>query len=275
MILQPAITTLATGLNFPEGPNFAADGKLWFTELKAGCLTCFDGGKLERHVAGGNINGMRFDAAGDIWFTDSENHKLRKFFPRKNRFADVLDSVGGEKLNRPNDLAFDAAGNLIFSCHADGRTEPLGYLVVLTKDGNPKVVSRNKFFPNGIAFSQDGRWLYFSETYKWRIGRAVWDAASASILDEQPWVETGGPIGPDGMALDEAGNIYVTVFDQSRIAVISPVGKIIETIPLPVKRPTSCAFDPSGHLGLVVTDADQGCLLSLNLNRRGAKLFFR
>lgn len=275
MKLQPCITILAAGLDFPEGPSFDSEGRLWFTELKAGCLTCFDGAKPERIFTGGTTNGMVFDAAGDIWFTDSDNHKLRKYLRREPRFEDVLDSVGGEKLNRPNDLAFDSEGNLIFSCHADGRTAPLGYLVARCRDGSAKVISRNKFFPNGVAFSADGRWLYFSETYKWRVWRAAWDATSASISDEQPWVETGGPIGSDGMALDEEGNIYVTVFDQSRIAVISPAGKIIETIPLPVKRPTSCAFDPAGRLGLVVTDADQGCLLSLNLNRRGAKLFFR
>ena len=268
------IIILTDRLNFPESPCFDALGNPWFTEIKAGCLTKLVGSELKRYQAGGNVNGMVFDAAGDIWFTDSENHKLRKYFPRENRFTDVLDSVAGQKLNRPNDLAFDAVGNLVFTCHADGRTEPHGYLVALTKDGNPKVVSRNKFFPNGIAFSQDGRWLYFSETYKWRVWRAAWDAATATILSEEPWVETGGPIGPDGMALDAEGNLYVTVFDQSRIAVISPAGKIIETIPLPVKRPTSCAFDPSGRLGLVVTDADQGCLMSLLLDRPGAKLFF-
>jgi gluconolactonase len=272
---QPCITTLATGLDFPEGPTFDSAGKLWFTEVKAGCLTCYDAGKLERIVAGGHVGGMVFDAAGDIWFTDAENHKLRKYLRREQRFEDVLSSVEGKCLNRPNDLAFDAVGNLIFSCHADGRTEPLGYLVALSKDGSAKVISRNKFFTNGIAFSEDGRWLYFSETYKWRVWRAAWDAVNATILEEQPWVETGGPIGPDGLALDSEGNLYMAVFDQSRIAVVSPTSKLIETISLPVKRPTSCAFDPSGRLGLVVTDADKGCLLSVDMKRQGAKLFYR
>ena len=273
---KPTITTLATGLNFPEGPSFDARGNLWFTELKAGCLTRFDGRELKRFVDGGHVNGMVFDSAGDIWLTNSETHQLKKFLVPTERFEAVLDSVGGRRLCRPNDLAFDAAGNLVFSCHADARTEPLGYLVAQRKDGTAKVVSQNKFFPNGLAFSADGRWLYFAETYKWRVWRAAWDAATATILNEEPWVDIGGPIGPDGMALDAEGNLYVAVFDQSRITVVSPAGKIIEEFPLSVKRPTSCAFDPLGRYGLVVTDADQGCLLSLALpGRQGEKLFYR
>jgi gluconolactonase len=275
MVIQPKIVTLATDLNFPEGPTFDIEGRLWFTEVKAGCLTCFEGGKLERVKAGGNVNGMVFDSAGDIWFTDSENHRLRKYYPRERRFKEVLDAIEGERLNRPNDLAFDSCGNLVFSCHADGRTEPHGYLGLMTPDGHARVISRGKFFTNGIVFSADGKWMYFAETYKWRVWRAAWDAVNARLIEEHPWVETGGPIGPDGLALDVEGNLYVAVFDQSRIAVVSPNGKVIETIQLPVKRPTSCAFDPLGRYGLVVTDADRGCLLSLDIKRQGAKIFKR
>lgn len=275
MELKPKITTLVTGLDFPEGPCFDADGKLWFTECKGGCLSNFADGKLERLATGGKPGCMIFDAVGDIWFTEQEDHKIRKYFRREQRFEDVLDRVAGDRLKRPNDLAFDPAGNLVFSCHADGRTEPLGYMVSFSRDGVAKVISKNKFFTNGVVFTKDGRWLYFAETYKQQVWRAAWDSTRATILKEEPFMQTPGPYGPDGMALDADGNLYVTVFDQSRIMVAAPDGKIIETIMLPVKRPTSCAFDPSGRYGLVVTDADVGCVLSIDLDRKGEKVFFR
>ncbi|MEI6075724.1 MAG: SMP-30/gluconolactonase/LRE family protein [Verrucomicrobiota bacterium] len=275
MELKPKITMLVTGLNFPEGPCFDAAGKLWFTECRGGCLTNFADGKLERLNVGGKPGCMIFDAAGDIWFTEQEEHKIRKYYRKAQRFEDVLDNVAGERLKRPNDLAFDPAGNLVFSCHADARTEPLGYMVSYSQNGVAKVISKHKYFTNGVVFSKDGRGLFFAETYKQQVWRAVWDSASATILEEEPFVQTPGPIGPDGMALDVEGNLYVAVFDQSRILVAAPDGKIIETFMLPVKRPTSCAFDPSGCLGLVVTDADVGCVLSIDLNHKGEKIFFR
>lgn len=269
------IEVLATGLSFPESPAFDSDGQLWFTELKAGCLTCLQpGGGLRRIVAGGNVNGMAFDAIGNIWFTDSEGHRLRRYHVREGRFQDELDSIQGRRLSRPNDLAFAPNGSLVFSCHADGRTQPLGYLAVRTAGGSGRIISANKFFTNGIVFSSDGKRIYFSETYKQRIWRGFWDDATSTILDEHPWVETGGPIGPDGLALDSEENLYAAIFDQSCVAVISPAGKVLDTISLPVKRPTSCAFDPTGRR-LVVTDAEKGWLLAVETVRcGGGKLFY-
>ena len=105
--------------------------------------------------------------------------------------------------------------------------------------------------------------------------KGTWNAETATIENEAPWVEVGGPIGPDGMCLDIDGNVYVTVFDQGKIAVISPLGKVVETIPLPYKRPTSCIFDTTGRYGLLVTDAEKGILFNINHRGKGLPSFKR
>ena len=93
--------------NFPESPCFDSSGKLWFTECKAGCLTCFADGKLERLAAGGKIDCLSFDAADDIWFTDPESHKLRKYLRREQCFEGVLERAGanGCDVDKPRNLA--------------------------------------------------------------------------------------------------------------------------------------------------------------------------
>lgn len=270
---DPDIRVLADGLSFPEGPSFDASGDLWCTELKAGNLVRWRAGALERFHVGEAANGCAFDRAGRLWFTDSQRNVLGRFDPATGIAETVLSEAGGETLNRPNDLAFDPAGNLVVSCHGDGRTEPTGWLFVRTPDGAARVISRGKYFTNGIAFSADASFFIFAETYRHRLWKAQWDAAAARIVHEEPWAHIGGPIGPDGMAFDADGNLFVAVFDMAKIVVVSPAGEIVETLNLPVKRPTNCAFDPSGRLGLVVTDADRGCLLSIATDRQGGPVF--
>ncbi len=49
-------------------------------------------------------------------------------------------------------------------------------------------------------------------------------------------------------------------------------GTIVEHLTTPGNNPTNCAFDPSGRLGLVVTEAERGEILSLPLSLSGARL---
>ncbi len=273
MDVSRSISVIADGLDFPEGPAFDAAGDLWCTELKAGNLVRWSDGVIERHHVGDTANGCAFDRAGGLWFTDSQRHALGCFDPAKDAARTVLTDVGGVRLNRPNDLAFDPAGNLVVSCHGDGRTEPTGWLFVRMPGGEARVISREKYFANGVAFSADGSFFIFAETYRHRLWKAQWDPVAARIVHEEPWAHIGGPIGPDGMAFDADGNLFVAVFDMAKVVVVSPAGAIVETIELPVKRPTNCAFDPSGRLGLVVTDADRGCLLSIATDRKGGPVF--
>lgn len=180
-------------------------------------------------------------------------------------------------LVRPNDLIFDSEGNLLFSDHADGREQPLSTICVLPKGENmARVISANKRFTNGLALNANGTTLIFSETYNQQLWVGHWDAKRIEFTNERPFAKTGkGPWGPDGIAFDKNENLYVTIFNESCLNVYSPSGEIINTITLPGSRPTSCAFDPSGKLGLVVTEADRGEIYSLPELGAGLPIFYR
>lgn len=262
-------------MKFPEGPCFDSYGRFWCTEILSGNLVCYDNKEINRFHVGEKINGAAIDGRDRIWFTDSERNLIGIFDPENDKIEIVCDKVDGKPLNRPNDLAFDHKGNLLVSCHGDGRTEPTGSLIVLDRNNRAKTIIEKKYFTNGIAFATDGKSFIYSETYNQQLWKARWNSSNLSVIHEKPWTKTDGPIGPDGIAFDKSGNLYVTVFDQSKIDVIDPNGKTINVIKIPYKRPTSCAFDPSGNLGLVITEAEKGMVLSIDVNAIGENVLKR
>ncbi len=275
MILPMRIDTLAQGLRFPEGPAFAADGALWCVELKGGGLCRWRDGALSRVAIGGEPNGIAIDGHGQVWFCDAGNHSVRVHDPRDGSTRTAVDCLNGAALGKPNDLAFDALGNLLFTCPNDGRQEPLGYICSLGLDGVVTCVASGLYFANGLAFTADGSELVIAETYRQRLWRGRWDAA-ARRWDGRVWA-TGleGAPGPDGMAFAADGALWVAVYGSGQVMAVDPAGRIVQRIDLPGRNPTNCAFDPSGRLGLVVTEAERGEILSLAGLGVGAGLFAR
>jgi gluconolactonase len=264
---------LADGLRFPEGPAFAPDGSLWGVEHQGGGLFRLDAsGVLARVATGGAPNGLAFDAAGRPWFCDADRGQIRRL-DADGATTVMADAGDGRPLDRPNDLAFDPAGTLVFTCPGNSRTEPTGTLWARAPNGTVQRVAGDLLFPNGLAFSPDGRGLVVAETYRHRLWRGGWDAALRRWIDPEPWVEVGGPTGPDGVAFLADGTLAVAVFGRSRIVTIAPDGKIADTIAVPGERPTNVAFDPSARHGLVVTEAERGRLLSFPDVGPGAALF--
>ncbi len=76
-------------------------------------------------------------------------------------------------------------------------------------------------------------------------------------------IEVGGTIGPDGLAIGQDGLVFVAVYNARQVKAVAPDGSVARVFDLPGANPTNCAFDPSGKLGLVVTEAEKGLLLSL------------
>jgi gluconolactonase len=271
------INTIISELNFPEGPVFDFNGNLWFVEIKGGNLSRWNGTQLERFDVDGTPNGAMIDRNGLIWFCDSSRGEIRIFNPLEKSFKTVCDqTTEGKHLVRPNDLIFDKAGNLLFSDHADGRQEPLSTICVLPQGAaRAKIISKNKYFTNGLAFRADAKTLIFAETYHQQLWTSEWDAGKMELHNEHHFAKAGnGPWGPDGIAFDDQGKLFVAVFNESSINIYATDGKLTEILHCPGTRPTSCAFDPSGKLGLVVTEADRGEIISYPDFRNGLPIFY-
>lgn len=270
------INTIISDLNFPEGPVFDFEGNLWFVEIKGGTLSRWNGTKLDRFDVNGTPNGAKIDRNGLIWFCDSGRGEIRTFNPSEKIFKTICsETTDNKRLIRPNDLIFDKSGNLLFSDHADGRQEPLSTICVLPKgETQARIISKNKYFTNGLAFMANAKTLVFAETYRQQLWIADWNSDILQLQDELPFAKAGnGPWGPDGMAFDREENLFVAIFNESLINVYDKQGNFTRSLPCPGARPTSCVFDPSGHLGLVVTEAEHGIIISYPEIRNGLQIF--
>lgn len=266
------VETLARDLQFPEGPAFHPDGTLWFVDLQARSLVRWDG-EVTHYPTDGVPNGAAFDRAGRLWFCDAERNAIRSFEPSTQTWRTVVDALEGEPLGSPNDLAFDARGSLIFTCPGGSEHRPSGYVCCLSATGDLTRIAGGLFFPNGLALTDEGESLVVAETHRHRLWKGAWDADARRWLEPKPWAEVGGPVGPDGMALGADGRLYVAVFGSGRIKAVGEQGEVVRQFDLPGKNPTNVAFDPSGRLGLVVTETERGELLSLPELGLGAAMF--
>ncbi len=271
------LKTIISELKFPEGPTFDLNGNLWFVEIKGGNLSRWDGKKLTRFAVDGTPNGAVVDKKGVIWFCDSGRGEIRQFDPVNQSFQTVCSSTtDGKHLVRPNDLIFDNKGNLLFSDHADGREEPLSTLCVLPKgDHLARVISDKKYFTNGLALTADAKTLIFAETYRQQLWIGDWDSEHFELRRENRFARAGnGPWGPDGIAFDFNENLFATIFNEAHINVYSLNGELIRVVPCPGSRPTNCAFDPTGRLGLVITEAEKGEMISWTDAGKGLPVFY-
>lgn len=258
----PPFQILADGLDFPEGPAFDRKGRLWFVELKAGRLGCWEDGRLTRVEVGGSPNGIAVDAQNRLVFCDAGECAIRRHDLTTGATETLARTLDGEPLFAPNDLAFDTAGNLVFTCPGDSRTEPTGYIAILKTNGTVSRLASGFYFPNGLAFSPDGRHLVVAETRRQRLWRGRWDPLEGRWLAPRPWASVGGTVGPDGMAFAADGRLYVAIYSGSAVKIVASDGEIDGILEIPGANPTNCAFDPLGRLGLVVTEAERGRLLS-------------
>lgn len=123
----------------------------------------------------------------------------------------------------------------------------------------------DNFTANGLAFSPDNCTLYWSNTPEHRIDRLDFDVTTGAITNRRPWVQfdrkvDGQPYGgrPDGAAVDVEGNYWVAMYEGACVLQLSPTGKVLQRIAVPVQCPTMVCFGGDDLRTLYITSARAG-----------------
>ncbi|MBL8720366.1 MAG: SMP-30/gluconolactonase/LRE family protein [Myxococcales bacterium] len=235
------VTKVAGGYQFTEGTAWNAAGYLLFTDIPAATIhkLPFDGVAAPLRTDGAKANGLGFMVGGDLLACEHWNRRVSR--TTTGGVVAVVDQFEGKKLNSPNDLVVRSDGTIYFTdpnYGLEGRPAELGFKGVFRVDpkGAITALAKDMNQPNGIGLSPDEKTLYVSDTAT-SLVRAWPVVADGSVGTPSKLADLGG--GGDGLAIDDAGNLYVTC--NAGVRVISPTGKVLGTIKIP-ESATNCAF---------------------------------
>jgi sugar lactone lactonase YvrE len=156
--------------------------------------------------------------------------------------------------DRMNDAKADAKGRWWAGSNAIDFTAGVGKVHRLNLDGSVTTVIEGLTLPNGLGWSPDNQYFYLIDTFARALYKYDFDLDSGEISNKSLLVEfkDDGSY-PDGMCVASDGTLLVAMWSGERIEVISPEGKFLGSIKMPVKSPTSCAFGGDDGKTLIVT----------------------
>lgn len=161
---------------------------------------------------------------------------------------DCLAPIAHPRANmRFNDGRCDAAGRFWLSTMCMDMTPPsaVGAWMCLDKQGLRASSIDGLITPNGLAFSPDGSTLYFSDSHP--SVQTVWacdfDLASGTPGPRRVFVDMAPlPGRPDGAAVDAEGHYWICANDAGLVHRFDPAGRLVASVPVPVPKPSMCAF---------------------------------
>ena len=256
--------------NFPEGPSFDRHGNLFVCNRWDGFINKIEpDGQSSRFVAtGGKPNGSRFHRDGRLFIADIGLCQVLAA-EMDGTFTVVVDGFEGERLLGPNDLIFDRHGVLYFTDPGLGPKDAPGRVFRWTPEGQLTLLVQGLLYPNGIALTADEDLLFVSETGSNRVCRFTIEP-DGSLGEGNVFHQFEGGKGPDGMAFDAAGNLYVTHRGTGRVVVLDPRGLVVDQLPAGGSTPSNVAF--WGEL-LYVTEDETAAVYRLDIGVRGLPLF--
>ena len=183
---------------------------------------------------------------------------LARFDPQTERLDRFLELEANEPDTRLNDGRCDRQGRFWVGSMARNAAGARGRLYRCdTTRATPMLAGIQ--VPNSIAFSPDGRTMYFADTPTGTIRAFDLDPATGRLSAERDFTTVRLLDGlPDGATVDADGGLWVAQWDGGRISRFHPDGRLDRSIRLPVPRPTCCAFGGADLETLFVTSARIG-----------------
>jgi sugar lactone lactonase YvrE len=225
-----SVKTIGSGLVRPEGVMALDDGSIYTADGHGRCARVEKDGRTGFWGnLGGVPNGICIDEQGNCIIANIGNGQVQSLAPDGNHVV-LMTHAEGKKMSSPNFPFVDSQKRLWVSNSTSlanieaALQAPVadGCLVVIIK-GEAKIVAEGICFANGVSVDEKEEFVYVAETMKRRILRYRINNDSTVGKPEIYGPDSLGPLGfPDGIAFDEAGNLWVALPAQNAIGYITP-----------------------------------------------------
>lgn len=270
--------------------RFSAELPLW--DDRRQCLFFVDFGRPAVHCVNLDGSGHRHwpmpGIAGSIGLGESgrlivaQPKSLLTLDPDTGKMQLIASITGEPDDNRLNDGRVGPDGAFwVGSMDMRPVREKIGSLYRVSGRGEVTLVLRHDVeVSNGLAWSDDGRLMYFSDSRGPWVDRFDFDPATGAMSNRvrfADFTETSGR--PDGAACDVDGRYWSAGVSAARLNVVAADGVIERVIPTPVSAPSMPAFCGPNLDKLVVTSlipanptAMDGAILVADAPVRGVRL---
>lgn len=278
------IEVLADGFDWAEGPLWIEEEQALlfsdvpknivykWTEATGKEVYLTPSGYTGAAPRGGELgsNGLARDGQGRLVLCQHGDRRVAHLnAPVQNgkpQFATLAGSYSGKRFNSPNDLVFDARGNLYFTDPPYGllknmadSSKELAFQGVYRVDtsGVVTLLTDSITRPNGIALTPDERHLIVanSDSLKaaWYIydmnpdgslanGRLFYDATAARKREQG---------NPDGLKIDKRGNVFAT--GPGGVWIFNSGGTLLGRIRF-AEKVSNCAFSADEKVLFITAD---------------------
>ena len=161
---------------------------------------------------------------------------------------------------RFNDGKCDTNGRLWAGTMDVDAKKSIGSLYRIDSDFNVTTHIKNVGVSNGLAWSLDNKFFYYIDSPKGTITRFNFNSLSGEIINPEILLKIPESDGtPDGMTIDNEGNLWVALWDGHNVIKVHPeTGNILDQIKLPVPRVSCCTFGGKNLKTLFITTAKEG-----------------
>ena len=218
-------------------------------------------------------NGLAIHRDGRIFIADYRLG-IMALDPASGKVSPVVTHCQSESFKGCNDLTFASNGDLYFTDQGQtGVHDPSGRVYRLTAGGKLERLVDNGPSPNGLVLDPAEKVLYVAMTRAncmWHMPLKDGGVSKAGVFGYLPGIH-----GPDGLAMDEAGNLAVCHARVGIVWLLSPLGEPLYRIEARdgVSRLTNAAYGGADRKTLYICDSYGGRILTAKLPVAGVPLF--
>ncbi|WP_225029673.1 SMP-30/gluconolactonase/LRE family protein [Xinfangfangia pollutisoli] len=232
---------------------------LWWIDIYGPRIHRFDPaqGTSQSWPAPQHLGCIGLRASGGLVVTMASGFHF--FDPATGLFTAIADPEADLPLTRFNDGKTDRFGHFWSGSmfEAPGQApQRIGALYRLSRAGQITRMVEGIGCSNGLAWSPDGRLMYFTDSHTHLVWAFDYDPEAGRLDNRRVYLDlTARGDVVDGATVDAAGNYWLTVPFKGKVLAFDPAGRQIAEIDLPCDLPTCCEFGGRDLETLFVTTA--------------------